>query len=479
VLVTGCAMLRPDPALLARLEPDLAQLLLVGFNGTETEANAELDRLLCEVRVGGIILFGRNVVGVDQIRRLTGSITDRARACGRPDVLIAVDAEGGRVMRLDPQAGFTPSLSHSELGDSNDFAATELEALRIGGLLREAGITWNLGPVVDVGYNPANPVIVGLGRSFGANPVLVTEHARAWVRGMRAAGVLTALKHFPGHGSSFGDSHLGFVDVTATANPDIELIPYRALIAEGLVDAVMTAHVFNRHLDPVYPATLSRPTISGLLRRDLGFGGVVVTDDLGMGAIQQHYGLAEASLLALEAGADMLLIAEDRLAGGESAAVIAQAALRRGLREGRLAPERVAQALGRLDALRERQRARNSSTSDRRGSESCAPRRVQASAAVALANRTAGPRAHPSASATARPALNASPAAVVSTALTPNAGTCVTPSAAHTSAPSLPSVTMTVRTPRARSTAAADAAETRSRTPTPVSRSASTAFGVR
>src|SRR6185503_20009947 len=118
-----------------------------------------------------------------------------------------------------------------------------------GARLREAGIAWNLAPVVDVGYNPANPVIVGAGRAFGADPDRVTAHARAYVAGMRAAGVLTALKHFPGHGSSFADSHLGFVDVSDTARPALELAPYRALLAEGVVDAVMTAHVYNRRLD--------------------------------------------------------------------------------------------------------------------------------------------------------------------------------------------------------------------------------------
>jgi beta-N-acetylhexosaminidase len=356
LLATGCAMVRPDPTVLARLEPDLGRLLLIGFSGTALDGNDELERLLCDVRVSGVVLFGRNITGADQVRELTDAMTDRVRSCGVRPLLIAVDAEGGRVMRLGAQAGFTPSLSHRDLGDENDFAATELEARRIGGLLREAGINWNLGPVVDVGYNPANPVIVGLGRSFGANPALVTEHARAWMSGMRAAGILTALKHFPGHGSSFDDSHLGFVDVTATARPEIELVPYRALIAEGLVDAVMTAHVFNRTLDVEHPATLSHRTITGLLRRDLGFRGLVVTDDLRMGAIERHYGLGEAAVLALEAGADLLLIADDRLPDGASAALTALAAVRRALRRGRLAPERIAQALARAEALTERVR---------------------------------------------------------------------------------------------------------------------------
>jgi beta-N-acetylhexosaminidase len=126
-------------------------------------------------------------------------------------------------------------------------------------MLRDAGVTWDLAPVVDVGYNPANPVIVGRGRSYGANPLVVTAHARAFIRGLHAEGVLSALKHFPGHGSSFGDSHEGFVDVTATADKDLELLPYRALLGERAADAVMTAHLFNRHLDRRYPPRSRTP----------------------------------------------------------------------------------------------------------------------------------------------------------------------------------------------------------------------------
>ena len=355
LLVAGCATLTPlDPATLARLEPELGQLLLVGFAGTEGEGNDELEQLVCETRAGGVLLFGRNVADDLQVRRLTAWIRGRAGACGARVPLLAMDAEGGRVMRLSPRAGYTPTPSAQELAEENDLALTELEARRIGRMLREAGITWNLAPVVDVGYNLANPVIVGTGRSYGAHPLAVTAHARAFIRGLHAEGVLTALKHFPGHGSSFTDSHEGFVDVTATADRDVELVPYRTLIAERVADAVMTTHVLNRQLDPRHPATLSRATIDGLLRRDLGWNGPVVSDDLRMGAIEQHYGLAGAAVLALEAGVDVLLIAEDRLPDGRSAAAVARTAIRAALAEGRLAPERVIDALAHVAALKRR-----------------------------------------------------------------------------------------------------------------------------
>jgi beta-N-acetylhexosaminidase len=353
--LTACRTVVPaDPGRVAPLLPRLGDLLLVGFHGTTGEPGAELERLLCESRAGGVLLFGRNIVDAAQLARLTRGLVERARACAGRVPLVATDAEGGRVMRLGASAGYTPTLSHQQLGEANDLAVTELEARRIGGRLRDAGIVWDLAPVVDVGYNPANPVIVGTGRSFGADPARVVAHTRAYLAGMHAAGVLTTLKHFPGHGSSFTDSHLGFVDVTDTARPALELAPYRALMSEGVVDSVMTAHVFNRRLDRHYPATLSRATINGLLRRQLGWTGVVVSDDLRMGAIEQHYGLDEAAVLALNAGVDLLLIADDRLPDKTSAAALVLTSIRHALEAGRLSPDTIQSALGRLDTLRSR-----------------------------------------------------------------------------------------------------------------------------
>ena len=351
----GCRTYSPlEPVRLAALEAELGQLLLVGFEGTDAEGNAALERLLCETRVGGVVLFVRNILSDAQVGRLTRAMAARARECSGRRLLVAVDAEGGQVMRLGPDAGFTATLSAGELGESNDFTLTELEARRIARVLTSAGINWNLAPVVDVGYNPANPVIVGAARAFSANPLIVTAHARAFVQGMRAEGVLTALKHFPGHGSSYGDSHKGFVDVSATANRETELIPYRTLIAERLADGIMTAHVFNRALDRDFPATLSRATITGLLRGELGFDGPVVTDDLRMRAIEQHWGLEAAAVRALAAGADILLVADDRLPDGRSGAQAVLTKIRTRLLSGRLDPERVEAALARVRALKAR-----------------------------------------------------------------------------------------------------------------------------
>src|SRR5262245_44603817 len=350
VLAAGCrTAIAPDAARLAALEPELGSLLLVGIDGIDGEAT-DVDGLLCGARVGGTVLFARNIVAPEQLARLTAALAERAAICTGLKLFVAVDAEGGSVMRLAPSVGWPGTLSAQELGEANDFVLTELEARRIGRMLRAAGINWDLAPVVDVGYNPANPVIGATARGSRRN----TRAARALVLGMRAEGVLTALKHFPGHGSSYGDSHRGFTDVTDTASPEVELLPYRTLIDAGLADSVMTAHVFNRRLDERRPATLSRATISGLLRGELGFAGPVVSDDLRMAAIEQQYGLGEAAVLAIDAGVDMLLIVDNRLPDGGSAALVTLGAIRDALASGTLDPARVEAALARIRAFRGR-----------------------------------------------------------------------------------------------------------------------------
>jgi beta-N-acetylhexosaminidase len=358
-LLSGCALITPRPA------PDPARLrvgdlLLIGFNGTRVEGNEEVRRLVCDVKVGGVLLFERfaasgqprNMVSPTQVAALTRDLQGLAARCAGRPLFIAADAEGGRVMRLSPRLGYPPTLAARELGERDDPAFTQAEAARMGAMLREAGINWNLAPVVDVAVNPANPAVVALGRTFSADPDRVTAHARAFVLGMREAGVLTSLKHFPGHGSSRRDSHLGFTDVSDTALLRVELAPYRALIAAGLADSVMTAHVFNRGLDPWDPATLSRYTVRRVLRGWLHYDGVAVSDDLLMGAIAQHYGLEDAAVQALRAGVDVLLIAENTDRVDDRAAERVVAAITRAITQGTLSESRVREAVARVDALR-------------------------------------------------------------------------------------------------------------------------------
>jgi beta-N-acetylhexosaminidase len=363
IALAGCALITPRP------EPDparlrVADLLLVGFNGTEVAGNEEVRRLVCDVKVGGLLLFERdtasgrprNMTSPAQVTALTRDLQALAARCAGRPLFIAADAEGGRVMRLSPRLGYPPTPSAQELGERHDPAFTQAEARRMGMMLREAGINWNLAPVVDVAVNPENPAVVKLGRTYSADPRQVAAQARAFVLGMHEAGVLTALKHFPGHGSSQSDSHQGFTDVTETARLRIELEPYHELIAAGLADSVMTAHVFNRGLDPWDPATLSRFTVRRLLRGWLHYSGVAVSDDLLMGAIAQHYGLEEAAVLALDAGVDVLLISQNTGRIDDRAAERVVAAITRAIAAGKLSESTVTGAVARVDALRSRLR---------------------------------------------------------------------------------------------------------------------------
>jgi len=363
LVLSGCALIAPRPA------PDpvrlrIGDLLLVGFDGTQVEGNEEIRHLVCDVKVGGVLLFERyaatgeprNMVSPAQVSALTHDLQALAMRCAGRPLFIAADAEGGRVMRLSPRLGYPPTLSARELGERDDPAFTQAEARRMGLMLREAGINWNLAPVVDVAVNPTNPAVVVLGRTFSGDPARVIAQARAFVLGMHEAGVLTALKHFPGHGSSRSDSHQGFTDVSDTARLSVELAPYRALIAAGMADSVMTAHVFNRGLDPWDPATLSRFTVRRVLRGWLHYKGVAVSDDLLMGAIARHYVLEEAAVLALGAGVDVLLISQDAGPIDDHAADRVVAAITRAISAGMLGESAVTRAVARVDALRARLR---------------------------------------------------------------------------------------------------------------------------
>jgi beta-N-acetylhexosaminidase len=218
--------------------------------------------------------------------------------------------------------------------------------------LKEFGFSLNLAPVVDLTSNPDNPIIALKERSFSADPRLVSAHAAEFVKGHHSQGIATCLKHFPGHGSSRDDSHLGLVDVTEYWTKD-ELIPYRCLIEQGLCDMVMTAHTFNSRLDPEYPATLSKATIDGILRKELGFNGVVLSDDLNMGAIVGNYSYETAVEKAINAGVDILVVANDKIYDVDVAPKTIEMLLKM-VESGRIDRERIHEACGRAMALKAR-----------------------------------------------------------------------------------------------------------------------------
>jgi len=209
----------------------------------------------------------------------------------------------------------------------------------------------NFAPVLDLDINPDNPVIGKLDRSFSADQDIVTRHAGLFIDAMHNWDVLSAVKHFPGHGSSVEDSHLGFVDVTDTWSEE-ELAPYRALIAEEKLDLVMTGHIFNRNLDPEWPATLSESIIDGTLREQLGFDGVVVSDDMMMRAITEHYGLETAIKQAVNAGVDILIFANNTYAYDPDIARVAFTTLKNLVMSGDIPRARIDESYDRIRALK-------------------------------------------------------------------------------------------------------------------------------
>jgi beta-N-acetylhexosaminidase len=227
---------------------------------------------------------------------------------------------------------------------------TREEASMMASTLTELGINLNLAPVVDLNTNPDNPVIAAYGRSFSADPDVVTEHALEFIKAHHQQGVLCTLKHFPGHGSSTGDSHRGLVDVTDTWSRT-ELEPYGNIIEAGQADAIMTAHVFNANLDAERPATLSKPTITGILREELGFDGVVISDDMQMGAIARYYGLETAIEAAIDAGVDVLAFANNSVYVGDIA-VRAISLIKRMVADDRISEERIKESSARIQRLK-------------------------------------------------------------------------------------------------------------------------------
>jgi len=264
------------------IQPDslsikIGQMLMVGFRGTSIEGSPDIQRAISKSHIGGVVLFDydvpsrslpRNIVSPEQLASLTLALQEISPT----PLLIAIDQEGGKVSRLKEATGFPPSESAEHLGSLNSPDSTTAAAARTARTLRSLNINMNLAPVVDLNTNPMNPVIGRLGRSFSADPDNVTNNAALTLKAFERDGILGTLKHFPGHGSSTTDSHLDFTDVTASWAP-LELLPYRRLITEGFSGTIMTSHVFNATLDPRYPATLSKATITGLLRNEMEFRG--------------------------------------------------------------------------------------------------------------------------------------------------------------------------------------------------------------
>ncbi len=317
--------------------------------------NPSMDTLKADLangRIGGVIMFtwSDNLNNPAQIANLTHELQGSAPL----PLLIATDEEGGKVARLSQYNGFSATPTAYTMGTGVNLESyTRSIASMMAGWFVQTGLNMNLAPVVDVNVNPSSPAIGALGRSFSADPYTVVNHASWFIDEFHKQNLVTALKHFPGHGSATADSHLGFTDVTTTWTPQ-ELIPYQQLIGAGAVDVIMTAHVFNATIDSVYPATLSAPTVTGILRNQLGYQGVVVSDEMSMNAIANYYGLDEAMELAVRAGVDILLYNKNLDSTGNSLARRVIDVLEQSVLTGAISEARIDSSYDRIMALKSR-----------------------------------------------------------------------------------------------------------------------------
>ncbi|HKJ63944.1 MAG TPA: glycoside hydrolase family 3 N-terminal domain-containing protein [Desulfopila sp.] len=336
------------------IDTSIGQLFLLGFRGASPAGDSGIVKDIATRNLGGVILFdtfvsGRphdsNIVDREQLQKLSTFLQSMADT----PLFIAVDQEGGKVRRLKEHHGFRPLPSARELG-GKDPQASFYQASLTAGQLAACGINCNFAPVADIDITPSNPIIGALGRSFSPNADVVTAHCEAWLDGLRSGGVLGCLKHFPGHGSSTADSHTGFVDISSSWQQR-ELEPYSRLFATGKVSALMLGHLFNSRLDRHHPASLSEKVVGGLLRRQMHFDGLVITDDLQMRAITDRYGLDEAVVQALAAGVDQVIIGNNlAYESGILARMII--AVQNGLDSGRLTEKRLRDSLGRIARLK-------------------------------------------------------------------------------------------------------------------------------
>jgi len=343
-----------DASLLNR---QIGQMIMVGFAGVgEKDAGvAAVRNELAEGVIGGVVLYPENIRSAKQLKNLNSFL---ANAKSDPIPLIAVDQEGGLVQRLTRWNGYTNFPSARNVGRNPSYSTPE-SVVRLYGImaheLADAGFNVNFGPVVDLSINDRNTVIVRRKRSYGADPVLVANLARDFIVAHREANILTVAKHFPGHGSSHADSHQRLADVSKTWR-EVELDPYRILAKNGMLDMVMVGHLYHPEFSDgeMLPASLSARAMDVLRdKAGVGFRGVIVSDDLEMGAVREKYSLQERVVRAVNAGTDLLVFSNVKSRDPELGAKI-HAIMVKAVNDGTIPMARIEQAAGRIGLLKRR-----------------------------------------------------------------------------------------------------------------------------
>ena len=333
------------------LDIKIGQMIMVGYSGTSISGNDPLVDDIKKGRVGGVILFEKNIADSNSVATLKQLIYNLKSSAQIP-LIMAIDQEGGKVNRLKTKYGFPKSVTAAYLGELDNPDSTRLYAKITATNLATLGFNVNFAPVLDLASNPNNPIIAKHGRAYSANENIVAKHAAITIAEHTQQKVITVGKHFPGHGSSLADTHLGMADVTDTWNKS-ELYPYENLINAGVLPAVMSAHIVNEKLDSAgLPGTLSRKILQGVLRESLGFDGVVFSDDMQMHAITEHYGLEKALELGINAGLDVVIFSNNIQNSEERTVDFVHDIIKKHVADGVIARSRIDEAYARIMNLK-------------------------------------------------------------------------------------------------------------------------------
>ncbi|MCT4553043.1 MAG: glycoside hydrolase family 3 [Alphaproteobacteria bacterium] len=338
------------------IEYKIGQMILIGFKGyslPEAIKNQIENGFVSGVNLHdydrGENKFEQNIKSFEQLSLLINEI--RSTVSEIP-LFIGISQEGGMASRLKKDYGFEQIDSAKKIGNRNDVEYSYKEYFKMALELKKLGFNLNLAPVVDINTNLKNPVISLKDRSFSSSSNKVSKHSEQFIKAHNDLNILTSVKHFPGHGSSNVDSHLGFVDITESWSED-ELIPYEYLINNNRIDMIMTSHVFNKNLDDKYPATLSKNILKGMLRNRLAFDGVIISDNIEMKALSENYSFEEIVLRGIEAGIDIFTITNSYYYD-ENIAIKFRNLILKKLKEGVISEERIDESYKRIMKLKKK-----------------------------------------------------------------------------------------------------------------------------
>ena len=333
------------------LDTKIGQMIMVGYSGTSLRSDDPIVNEIKNGSVGGVILFEKNIADSNSTATLKQLVAD-LQALTEVPLIMAIDQEGGTVNRLKSKYGFPESVTAAYLGELDNEDSTRFYGRQTAAILKHLGFNTNFAPVLDLASNPNNPIIAKYGRAYSARPQHVAKHAGITIEEHNKLKIITVGKHFPGHGSSQADTHLGMADVTNTWD-ESELYPYDTLIKADILPGVMSAHIVNEKLDSEgLPGTLSKKVLQGILRESLGFNGVVFSDDMQMHAITEHFGLEKAIELGINAGLDVIIFSNNIQNSEDRTVDVVHKIIKEMVDNGTIAQSRIDESYNRIKNLK-------------------------------------------------------------------------------------------------------------------------------